>query len=163
MPVDSLDDRFPTTPSQGATMRNRKGFTLIELLIVVVIIGILAAIALPKFGETRQRAYVSAMQSDLRNMQTSQEMHYSNPATEYTYWSGTLLPNDPDPVLGFTASSGVTIVVDNAEPVDGYTATASHEANNQLGCRLIVGGTGSQGIACWTNGTPVAPGDETAL
>jgi type IV pilus assembly protein PilA len=135
-------------------MRNRKGFTLIELLIVVVIIGILAAIALPKFGETRQRAYVSAMQSDLRNLQTSQEMHYSNPdpALEYTYWDGTLEPNEPDEVLGFTASSGVTIVVSNAVPVDGYTATASHVANDDLGCRLIVGGTGSQGIACWTDG-----------
>jgi type IV pilus assembly protein PilA len=138
-------------------LRNRQGFTLIELLIVVVIIGILAAIALPKFSETRQRAYVSAMQSDLRNLQTSQEMHYSAPATEYTYWNGTLAPNTPNEVLGFTASSGVTLVVDNSTPVDGYTATASHAANTDLGCRLVVGGTGSQGIICWTDGSGVDP------
>jgi prepilin-type N-terminal cleavage/methylation domain-containing protein len=46
-------------------MRDNKGFTLIELLIVVVIIGILAAIAIPKFSSTRERAYFAAMKSDL--------------------------------------------------------------------------------------------------
>ena len=58
--------------------RNRKGFTLIELLIVVVIIGILAAIAIPKFANTKSKAYITAMKSDLRNMVTAEEAFFSD-------------------------------------------------------------------------------------
>ena len=54
-------------------IRNKKGFTLIELLIVVVIIGILAAIAIPKFANTKEKAYVASMKADLRNLATYEE------------------------------------------------------------------------------------------
>src|SRR5438094_8617013 len=57
---------------------NRKGFTLIELLIVVVIIGILAAIAIPKFANTKAKAYVASMKSDLRNVVTAQEGFFAD-------------------------------------------------------------------------------------
>src|SRR3954464_7562533 len=59
-------------------LRNRKGFTLIELLIVVVIIGILAAIAIPKFANTKSKAYITAMKSDLRNLVTAEEAFFSD-------------------------------------------------------------------------------------
>ena len=59
-------------------IHNRKGFTLIELLIVVVIIGILAAIAIPKFANTTSKAYVTAMKSDLRNLVTAEESYFSD-------------------------------------------------------------------------------------
>ena len=59
-------------------MSNRKGFTLIELLIVVVIIGILAAIAIPKFANTKEKAVVASMKSDLRNLVTAQEAFFSD-------------------------------------------------------------------------------------
>ena len=59
-------------------MQNRKGFTLIELLIVVVIIGILAAIAIPKFANTKEKAVLASMKSDLRNLVTAQEGYFSD-------------------------------------------------------------------------------------
>src|SRR5438094_9151653 len=57
---------------------NRKGFTLIELLIVVVIIGILAAIAIPKFANTKGKAYIASMKSDLRNLVTAEEAYFAD-------------------------------------------------------------------------------------
>jgi type IV pilus assembly protein PilA len=64
-------------------LRIRKGFTLIELLIVVVIIGILAAIAIPKFANTKSKAYITAMKSDLRNLVTAEEAFFSD-SSKYT-------------------------------------------------------------------------------
>src|SRR3979490_1828293 len=58
--------------------RNHKGFTLIELLIVGVIIGILAAIAIPKFANTKVKAYVVSMKSDLRNLVTAEEAYFAD-------------------------------------------------------------------------------------
>jgi type II secretion system protein G len=60
------------------------GFTLIELLIVVAIIGILAAIAIPQFSAYRAKAYNSAATSDLKNTKTSLEVYYTDNQT-YPY------------------------------------------------------------------------------
>lgn len=59
-------------------IRNRKGFTLIELLIVVAIIGILAAVAIPQFSAYRQKGFDSAATSDLRNFKTQMEAAYAD-------------------------------------------------------------------------------------
>ena len=61
--------------------RKRTGFTLIELLIVVVIIGILAAIAIPKFQNTKGKANAAALRSDLRNLAVAQEAYFFTSAS----------------------------------------------------------------------------------
>src|SRR5256714_13134280 len=102
---------------------NKKGFTLIELLIVVVIIGILAAIAIPKFASTKDKAYVAAMKSALRNLATYEEQYAAD--NQGAYFSGTA--TSASPVQGFTPSQNVTITATSvAGPPPSWTATASH-------------------------------------
>jgi prepilin-type N-terminal cleavage/methylation domain-containing protein len=103
--------------------RNRKGFTLIELLIVVVIIGILAAIAIPKFANTKEKAYLAAMKSDLRNMATYEEQYAADNGG--AYFGGTA--TSAAPLQGFSPSQNVTVVVTNvAGPPPSWSATATH-------------------------------------
>src|SRR5213595_3885402 len=101
---------------------NKKGFTLIELLIVVVIIGILAAIAIPKFANTKEKAYVAAMKSDLRNLATYEEQYAAD--NNGAYFGGTA--SLAAPLNGFTPSQNVTIIAAIvAGPPQSWTATSS--------------------------------------
>jgi len=113
---------------------NKKGFTLIELLIVVVIIGILAAIAIPRFGATRERAFQSAVVSDLRNLQTVQEQWYADPANGYEY--ATLAELEGENL--FRASTGVAITI-TPSGTQGWEATGIHTALDPLECSVAVG------------------------
>ena len=102
---------------------NKKGFTLIELLIVVVIIGILAAIAIPKFANTKDKAYVAAMKSDLRNLATYEEQYAAD--NNGAYFAGTA--TSAAPLNGFTPSQNVTIIATIvAGPPQSWSATATH-------------------------------------
>ena len=112
-----------------------RGFTLIELLIVVVIIGILASIAIPKFANTKQKAYVAQMKSDLKNLATAEEAFFYD-STFYTT-SLAMLNN-------FSPSTGVTLNVLQATP-GGWSARTIH-AQTTRQCVLFQG-----------NATPVAP------
>jgi prepilin-type N-terminal cleavage/methylation domain-containing protein len=99
--------------------KNKRGFTLIELLIVVVIIGILAAIAIPKFANTKDKAYVAAMKSDLRNLATYEEQYAADNNGAYFAGDGS--------AQGFTPSQNVTVTATVvAGPPQTWTATASH-------------------------------------
>jgi type IV pilus assembly protein PilA len=109
--------------------RARKGFTLIELLIVVVIIGILAAIAIPKFEFTKGKANVSAIKSDLRNLMSAQEAYY------YDYQTYALDPA----VLSVGKSRLVELKIHEANS-GGWSATATHPQAWPLTCGVFVAG-----------------------
>ncbi len=109
----------------------RKGFTLIELLIVVVIISILAAIAIPKYSSTKEQAYVSKMKSDLRNIATAQETYVTD---NLVYYAGVV----PSPALIYNPSPGVTIVINEATNA-GWAATASYPSQTTRTCALFSG------------------------
>ena len=96
-------------------IRNRKGFTLIELLIVVVIIGILAAIAIPKFANTKSKAYITAMKSDLRNLVTAEEAFFAD-SSKYTSTLGQLKYQNSTGVNPPTITAGAGF----------WTATVDH-------------------------------------
>ena len=109
----------------------RKGFTLIELLIVVVIIGILAAIAIPKFANTKEKAYLTAMKSDLRNMVTAEEAFFAD-SVKYTTTIGV-------GGLTFNVTSGNNTPT-IATTADGWTATISN-LNTTKTCAIFIGST----------------------
>ena len=107
-------------------MLNRKGFTLIELLIVVVIIGILAAIAIPKFSNTKEKAYVAAMKSDLRNLVTTEESYFA----DNNIYSSSLV------ALNFAESAGVTLTVANTGGIS-FNATSAHTSTTKT-CAIYI-------------------------
>ncbi len=106
----------------------RRGFTLIELLIVVVIIGILAGIAIPKFTNTKGKAYASSMESDLRNLSSQQEDYFYN---NETYASDVGL-------TAFAPSPGVQLNIIEASGT-GWSATTTHPAASPLTCAVYYG------------------------
>ena len=124
----------------------RKGFTLIELLIVVVIIGILAAIAIPKFANTKTKAYTAAMKSDLRNLVTAEESFFSDSGSYVVYGDTTKLK--------FKPSTGVSTPV-VAVGAGYWSATVTHSQIPNFTCGIgvntankIVGTAGDGEPAC---------------
>jgi len=120
-----------TTPGVVPARRSRLGFTLIELLIVVVIIGILVAIAIPKFGSTKEQAYLAHMKTDLRNLATAQEAYIGDNGT---YYIGAL----PSAALVYNASVGVVITIGVATN-SGWSATAAYPTQSTRTCALFIG------------------------
>ena len=105
----------------------KRGFTLIELLIVMVVIGVLAAIAMPKFTGSREKAFINTLKADLRNLPSLQEIYHGDNVTYSTVLSD----------LQFTPSSGVTVTVVTADGL-GWSATASHTGTTET-CAIFHG------------------------
>ena len=113
--------------------KKEEGFTLIELMIVIAIIGILAAIAIPQFSAYRTRSYNSAAQADIRNAATTQEAYYVDHSTYAN--DSTLLTGS----FGLTTSANVTLTATGS--ATGYTLTALHSSGNKTYSMTGPGGT----------------------
>jgi len=132
--TDSKKARMAASVSPCA---RRAGFTLIELLIVVVIIGILAAIAIPKFEATKVQARLAEMRSDLHNLATAQESYTSD---NNMYYAGPV----PSAALLYNPSVGISIAITEGT-ASGWSARTSSTLTTRT-CALFIG-----------NAAPVAP------
>jgi type IV pilus assembly protein PilA len=116
-------------------LQRKEGFTLIELMIVIAIIGILAAIAIPQFSAYRQRSYNSSAQSDIRNIATAQEAYYVDNSRYSNTADGTALT----PTYGYMPSGGVTVNITGT--LTSYEITGYHLSGNKTYTLKGPGGT----------------------
>ena len=111
-------------------MKSEKGFTLIELMIVVAIIGILAAIAIPQFAAYRERGYIAAMKADVNNVRTAEEAYFVD---NNAYVAAIVTDTTGDTLSNFgikSASPGGTVTVTvGAGPPPTFVTMATNASN----------------------------------
>jgi type IV pilus assembly protein PilA len=116
-------------------IESKKGFTLIELLIVVVVIAVLAAIAIPRFANTKEKAYVASMKADLRNLATYETIEADSAGL---YFSGSA--SGTTSLQGFLPSLNVTVTATAVPgPLSSWSAAASHSLTAKT-CSSSAGG-----------------------
>lgn len=119
----------------------KKGFTLIELMIVVVIIGILAAIAIPKFSSVKDQAEQVACRSNLRSLGSAEAMYYGT----YNVYGTVAELNDSD-IMG--NASAITCPTSDL----GYATTTATSTTYIIACGIIIPtthGSIEDGIVSW--------------
>jgi prepilin-type N-terminal cleavage/methylation domain-containing protein len=117
---------------------NRKGFTLIEVVIAALVIGILAAVAVPRLSASKDKAYTAAMKADLHTVAIFEEQYAAD--NHGQYFSGTATSDTP--LNGFTPSKGVTMTLTAfnilGSQLAGWTATVKHSQTSES-CELRAG------------------------
>ena len=109
--------------SQPKTIINVKGFSLLELLVVVAIIGVLAAIAIPQFVSYRARAVDSQMKSDLKNAALAMDSYFAE---------NKVYPTSVAAIVseGFNQTDGVALTIAVPTP-SSFTITATKPSGTQ--------------------------------
>ena len=119
----------------------RRGFTLIEVLVVLVILGVLSAIAIAKFASTKDAAYLATMKADLRNF-ALYEQNYHMDSQQGSYFAGN------GAAEGFIATLGVTIAATaDPGPPPSWHANATHDKTNKT-CSITTSGPSIWDIEC---------------
>lgn len=115
------------------TRASRTGFTLIEVMIVLVIVGVLAGIAMPKLRGTRRSAYEATMRSDLRNLVGAEELFFSD-SSRYTgdYAQLSVRPSANTTVTVETGPGFWTATASHSQITDGFTCAISVNTQNPL-------------------------------
>lgn len=117
---------------------NRKGFTLIEIVIVCVVLGILAAVAVPRYAGVKDKAYMAAMKADLHTIAIYEEQFAAD--NHGQYFSGTATPDAP--LNGFTPSKDVTVTLTAfnilGSQLADWTAIVKHSQSSQS-CEMRAG------------------------
>jgi len=119
----------------GLRNKDEKGFTLVELMIVIAIIGVLAAIAIPQFSQYRVRSFHAAATADLRNAATAQEAYFVDTGG-YTATTSNLL----GATYHFYLSENVVFAI-TAATTSGYAMTSYHPKGNTTFTLTGPGGT----------------------
>lgn len=126
---------------------NRKGFTLIEVVMVAVAIGTLAAVAVPRYAGSKDKAYVAAMKADLHTIALYEEQFATD--NHGQYFSGTATQESP--LNGFTPSKDVTVTLTAfnilGSQLADWTAIVRHAQSSQS-CEMRAGE-----ITCTTENT----------
>ena len=110
--------------SEFRRVQGEKGFTLIELLIVIAIIGILAAIAVPQFGAYKNRAYQSDAKGDLYNIYLACKVYWADNAGADVCTTAIAA----EPAYGWVPSTNVTVTITTGTESD-FAATAIHTSD----------------------------------
>jgi prepilin-type N-terminal cleavage/methylation domain-containing protein len=123
-----------TETASGERMkRQRVGFTFVEILVAMLVFGALSAIAVPRYRNFKEKAYLATLKSDLGNLRIAQE----------AYWSENMVYAPDSTGLDWKPSSLVRISITSADPRADFTATATHDNMPSAHCTTHVARTGT--------------------
>lgn len=132
-------------------MSRRSGFTFVELLVAMAVFGVLSAIAVPKYRNLREKAYLGALKADLAELRIAQE----------GFWAENHFYTTDTTQLDWRSTSDIRVQIAVSDPYAGFDATARHLSLAGIQCNMSVGrttatGTPSGDITCGAVSGPLA-------